>query len=96
MGKSNWSVATPRTSRFFFDGDEAGIRASLRGVDLLLAEGMNVQVVLFPDGDDPDSFSKRVSSEELKRHIAEEAKDFVAFKMELLSQQAGQDPVQTC
>ena len=76
-----------------FDGDEAGIRASLRGVDLLLAEGMNVQVVLFPDGDDPDSFSKKVSSEELKRHIAEEAKDFVAFKMELLSQQAGQDPV---
>ena len=76
-----------------FDGDEAGIRASLRGVDLLLAEGMNVQVVLFPDGDDPDSFSKKVSPEELKRHISEEAKDFVAFKMELLSQQAGQDPV---
>ena len=76
-----------------FDGDEAGIRASLRGVDLLLAEGMNVQVVLFPDGDDPDSFSKKVSPEELKRHISEEAKDFVAFKMELLTQQAGQDPV---
>jgi DNA primase len=77
-----------------FDGDAAGIRASLRGVDLLLAEGMNVKVVLFPDGDDPDSFSKKVSSEELKRHIAEEAKDFVAFKMELLSQEAGDDPVQ--
>lgn len=76
-----------------FDGDAAGIRASLRGVDLLLAEGMNVQVVLFPDGDDPDSFSKKVSSEELKRHIAEESKDFVAFKMELLSREAGDDPV---
>ena len=76
-----------------FDGDAAGIRASLRGVDLLLAEGMNVQVVLFPDGDDPDSFSKKVSSEELKRHITSEAKDFVAFKMELLSQEAGDDPV---
>lgn len=76
-----------------FDGDAAGIRASLRGVDLLLAEGMNVQVVLFPDGDDPDSFSKRVSSEELRRHISEEAKDFVAFKLELLSQEAGNDPV---
>jgi DNA primase len=76
-----------------FDGDDAGIRASLRGTDLLLAEGLNVQVVLFPDGDDPDSFSKKVPSDVLQRHINEEAKDFVAFKLELLSREAGDDPV---
>ncbi|MDB4694183.1 DNA primase [Flavobacteriales bacterium] len=76
-----------------FDGDAAGIRASLRGTDLLLAEGLNVQVVLFPDGDDPDSFSKKVPSETLVRHIREEAKDFVAFKLELLAREAGDDPV---
>ena len=76
-----------------FDGDDAGIRASLRGTDLLLAEGLNVQVVLFPDGDDPDSFSKKVPSDVLQRHIKEEAKDFVAFKLELLSREAGDDPV---
>ena len=76
-----------------FDGDDAGVRASLRGTDLLLAEGLNVQVVLFPDGDDPDSFSKKVPSETLERHIREEAKDFVAFKLELLSREAGDDPV---
>lgn len=76
-----------------FDGDDAGIRASLRGTDLLLAEGLNVQVVLFPDGDDPDSFSKKVPSDVLQRHIKDEAKDFVAFKLELLSREAGDDPV---
>lgn len=76
-----------------FDGDAAGIRASLRGVDLLLAAGMNVQVVLFPDGDDPDSYSKKVTTEALQHYIAEEAKDFVAFKMDILSQEAGSDPV---
>ena len=76
-----------------FDGDAAGISASLRGVDLLLAAGMNVQVVLFPDGDDPDSYSKKVASDVLHRHIETEAKDFVAFKMDLLAQQAGNDPV---
>ena len=76
-----------------FDGDDAGIRASLRGTDLLLAEGLNVQVVLFPDGDDPDSFSKKVPTETLVRHISEEAKDFVAFKLELLAREAGDDPV---
>ena len=76
-----------------FDGDAAGIRASLRGVDLLLAEGLNVNVVLFPDGDDPDSYSKKVPSDVLKRHIEEEAKDFVAFKLELLGREAADDPV---
>ena len=77
-----------------FDGDAAGIRASLRGIDLLLAEGLNVHVVLFPDGDDPDSYSKKVPSETLRSHIADEAKDFVAFKLDLLSEDAAEDPVQ--
>ena len=76
-----------------FDGDAAGIRASLRGVDLLLAEGLNVNVVLFPDGDDPDSYSKKVPADVLKRHIEEEAKDFVAFKLELLARESADDPV---
>lgn len=76
-----------------FDGDAAGIRASMRGVDLLLAEGLNVHVVLFPDGDDPDSYSKKVASEVLRSYITEEAKDFVAFKMELLAREAADDPV---
>ena len=76
-----------------FDGDAAGIRASLRGIDLLLAEGLNVHVVLFPDGDDPDSYSKKVPSETLRAHIADEAKDFVAFKLNLLTQEAADDPV---
>ena len=76
-----------------FDGDDAGIRASLRGIDLLLAEGLNVQVVLFPDGDDPDSYSKKVSSEVLRTYLEDAAKDFVAFKMDLLSREAGEDPV---
>jgi len=76
-----------------FDGDAAGIRASIRGIDLLLSEGLNVQVVLFPDGDDPDSYSKKVPSDVLRRHIEEEAKDFVAFKLDLLAREAGSDPV---
>lgn len=76
-----------------FDGDAAGIRASLRGVDLLLAEGLNVNVVLFPDGDDPDSYSKKVPADVLKRHIDEEAKDFVAFKLDLLGRESADDPV---
>ena len=76
-----------------FDGDAAGIRASLRGIDLLLAAGMDVRVVLFPDGDDPDSYSRKVSSEELQRHIDEGSQDFLAFKIDLLSQDIGDDPI---
>lgn len=76
-----------------FDGDAAGIRASLRGIDLLLAEGLNVNVVLFPDGDDPDSYSKKVPADLLKRYIEDEAKDFVAFKLELLARGSADDPV---
>jgi DNA primase len=76
-----------------FDGDAAGMRASLRGIDLLLKEGMSVKVVTFPDGDDPDSYSKKVSSTELQKFVKEDAQDFLAFKSDLLSAEAGDDPL---
>lgn len=76
-----------------FDGDAAGVRASLRGIDLLLAAGLKVKVLLFPDGDDPDSFSRKVSDSELKRFVDEESKDFVAFKTKALLADAGDDPL---
>jgi DNA primase len=76
-----------------YDGDAAGIKASLRGIDLILEEGLNVRVVLFPDGDDPDSFSKRVSTEELKTYLKQNAKDFMLFKTSLLLSDVGNDPI---
>ena len=76
-----------------FDGDVAGMRASLRGIDLLLKEGMKVKVVTFPDGDDPDSYSKKVSSTELQEFVKEGAQDFLTFKSDLLSEGAGDDPI---
>lgn len=76
-----------------FDGDAAGIKAAIRGIDLILEEGMNVRVLTFPDGDDPDSFSKKVSTEELKSYLIENAKDFIKFKVSLLLEDAKNDPV---
>ncbi len=76
-----------------FDGDAAGIKASIRGIDLILEEGMNVKVVLFPDGEDPDSFSKRVSDSELKTYLSEQAKDFVLFRTNLMLEEVKGDPV---
>lgn len=76
-----------------YDGDPAGIKASFRGIDLILEEGMNVRVLLFPDNDDPDSYSKKVSSEELKAFIKENTKDFIRFKTELLSLDVAGDPI---
>ncbi|MEO6883652.1 MAG: DNA primase [Bacteroidia bacterium] len=76
-----------------YDGDAAGIKASFRGIDLVLEEGMNVKVLLFPNGEDPDSFSKKVSSEEYKKFIAENATDFIAFKTKLLFSEAKKDPI---
>lgn len=75
-----------------FDGDAAGIKASFRGIDLILAEGMNVKVVLFPDGEDPDSYAKKVSADELKDFIQNEAKDFLSFKTQLLQEETKNDP----
>lgn len=76
-----------------YDGDLAGIKASFRGIDMILEEGMNVKVLLFPDGDDPDSYAKKVGGEELKRFIKENANDFIRFKTSLLYEEARQDPV---
>lgn len=76
-----------------YDGDAAGIRASFRGIDLILQEGMNVKVVLFPDGEDPDSYSKRVSSSELATYLDTNAKDFISFKTDILLAETQNDPI---
>jgi DNA primase len=76
-----------------FDGDAAGIRASLRGIDLILEQGMNVKVVLFPDGEDPDSYAKKVSNTELKQYLEENSQDFINFKVALLTEETQNDPV---
>ena len=64
----------------FFDGDAAGLKASFRSIDMILAEGMNVKVVLFPDGEDPDSFAQKCSEEELINYLKENRKEFITFK----------------
>ncbi len=76
-----------------YDGDEAGIKASLRGIDLVLEEGMNVKVLLLPPGEDPDSFARNHSSSELLKYISENETDFIRFKTSLLLRDAGSDPM---
>lgn len=76
-----------------YDGDVAGIKASFRGIDMILQEGMNVKVVLFPDGEDPDSYAKKSSTEELKDYIGEKAQDFIQFKISVLLEESGKDPI---
>jgi DNA primase len=76
-----------------FDGDAAGIRASLRGIDLILEQGMNVKVVAFPEGEDPDSFAKSKSEEELKEYLVNNAQDFIQFKTSLLLEETKNDPI---
>jgi DNA primase len=76
-----------------FDGDAAGIRASIRGIDLILEQGMNVRVVQFPDGEDPDSFAKSHSMEALKSYLEEASQDFINFKVSLLLKESNNDPV---
>jgi len=75
-----------------YDGDEAGIHAAMRGTDMLLQEGMNVKVLLLPDGDDPDSFARKHSTEELKRYIEDNQQDFIGFKTRLTVENVS-DPV---
>lgn len=75
-----------------YDGDEAGIHAAMRGTDMLLEEGMNIKVLLLPDGDDPDSFARKHSTEELKRYIDEHQTDFITFKSRLTVENIA-DPV---
>ncbi|MCM1348475.1 MAG: DNA primase [Firmicutes bacterium] len=76
-----------------YDSDPAGIKASLRGIDLLLAEGLNVKVLLLPDGDDPDSFAQTHSSAEVEDYIKEHSRDFIAFKTDILLKDAQGDPI---
>ncbi|MDD7915055.1 DNA primase [Polaribacter ponticola] len=76
-----------------FDGDAAGIRASIRGIDLILEQGMNVKVVQFPDGEDPDSFAKSHSDLELKEYLEDSAQDFINFKVSLLLKDSNNDPI---
>lgn len=76
-----------------FDGDAAGLRASLRGIDLILEEGMNVRVCSFPDGEDPDSFAKKYNFEEITHYLENNSKDFIQFKASLLMEDAKNDPI---
>lgn len=76
-----------------YDGDEAGIKASLRGIDLVLEEGMNVKVLLLPEGEDPDSFAKKMGSSEFINYIHENETDFIQFKTRLLLEKTSNDPI---
>ncbi|RYC51075.1 DNA primase [Flagellimonas olearia] len=76
-----------------FDGDAAGLRASLRGIDLILEQGMDVKVCTFPDGEDPDSFAKNNTYEDLVLYLEENAKDFIQFKTSILTKEAANDPI---
>ncbi|HOP59567.1 MAG TPA: DNA primase [Bacteroidales bacterium] len=76
-----------------YDGDPAGIKASLRGIDIVLEEGMNVKIVLLPDGEDPDSYSKKLSNEEFLSYLKEKETDFIRFKTSLLLEESKNDPV---
>ena len=76
-----------------YDGDAAGIKASLRGLDMILEEGLNVKVVLFPDGHDPDSYVRNFGTNGFKKHIDENKKDFILYKTDILLKEAGTDPI---
>ncbi|MEM6361288.1 MAG: DNA primase [Bacteroidota bacterium] len=76
-----------------FDGDKAGIRASLRGIDMILESGMNVRVVMFPEGEDPDSYSRKLGTSEFKKYLTDNVQDFIAFKLGLYSADAERDPL---
>ena len=76
-----------------FDGDTAGIKASFRSIDMLLSEGMNIRVLLFPDGDDPDSFARKHPRDYVEEFIQKQAHDFIDFKAEILLKEADNDPI---
>jgi len=75
-----------------YDGDAAGVKASLRGMDLILEEGLNVKLCLFPDGDDPDSYVRKIGGEAFKAYVRQHAVDFITFKAQLSLEEAGTDP----
>lgn len=76
-----------------YDGDEAGIKASLKGIDLLLAQDMNIKVLLLPEGNDPDEFARKHNAEEVKRYIDENEEDFIVFKSNLMQKECQKDPI---
>lgn len=76
-----------------FDGDAAGIKAALRGIDLILKGGLNVRIVLLPDGEDPDSYSRKVGTTEFQKYLATKTQDFISFKSGLYATEAGNDPI---
>ena len=76
-----------------YDGDAAGIKAALRGIDLILKGGLNVRIVLLPDGEDPDSFSRKMGSTELRKYLKDHTQDFISFKIDLYSREAANDPI---
>jgi len=82
-----------RNITVLFDGDAAGLRASIRGIDLILEEGMNVRVCAFPDGEDPDSFARKNSHDDLVAYLEENSKDFIQFKASILMKEAKNDPI---
>ena len=83
---------TPNVT-ILYDGDSAGLRAAIRGVDLILAEGMNVRICTFPDGEDPDSFAKANSLDEIQAYFSEHTQDFIRFKASLLMKETKDDPM---
>jgi DNA primase (bacterial type) len=76
-----------------YDGDMAGIKASIRGIDMLLEEGMSIKVMLLPDGDDPDSFARKHNATDFQAYITAHEVDFIRFKANLLIDEAGKDPM---
>ncbi len=76
-----------------FDGDEAGIKASIRGIDMVLASGLNVRTVIFPDGEDPDSYARKIGPVEFKNYLETNVNDFISFKAELFARDALKDPI---
>lgn len=77
-----------------FDGDTAGVKAAMRGMDMILAQDMNVKLVLLPDGEDPDSYLKKVGADAFSNYVANNAKDFIKFKTDLLLEESAHDPIQ--
>jgi DNA primase len=76
-----------------FDGDEAGIKASLRGIDMILESGLNVRAVMFPEGEDPDSYARKMGPADFKDYLNEHKRDFISFKADLLARESHQDPI---
>lgn len=93
VGQINLIERFTKNITIIYDGDAAGIKASVRGIDLVLEQGMNVKVLLLPDGDDPDSFARKHSTEELTAYIAKNETDFIRFKIGLLLEESKNDPI---